>query len=152
MRNATGFTLIEVVCALAIMALVAAVVLPAIPRATSRGRLEGYATEVAALLIADRNAAIRRRAEIATALDPDARSIRSGAGSDRIQLPRDVAFDALLAQTCNGREAGATIRFFPSGMSCGGTIQLRRGAVGYQVRVNWLTGGVEVVSSDSAAN
>jgi hypothetical protein len=28
---------------------------------------------------------------------------------------------------------------------------LRRGDVGFQVRVNWLTGGAEVVSLDSAA-
>jgi general secretion pathway protein H len=30
-------------------------------------------------------------------------------------------------------------------MSCGGTLALTRLGVGYQVRVNWLTGGVEVV-------
>ena len=152
MKSAAGFTLIEVVCVLAIIALLASLVLPAIPRSTSHARLEAYALEVAALLTADRNAAIRRHTEIATALDPNAREIHSGAGADRIQLPRDVAFDALLAETCNGRKAGATIHFFPSGMSCGGTVQLRRGYVGYQVRVNWLTGGVEVVSSDTAAN
>ncbi len=151
MRRADGFTLIEVVCALAIVALIAALALPAIPRATSHARLEAYALEVATLLTADRNAAIRRRTEIATVLDASGRVIRSGAGADRILLPRDVAFDALLAQTCNGRKAGATIDFFPSGMSCGGTIELRRGDAGFQVRVNWLTGGVEVVSVDSAA-
>lgn len=151
MRRTAGFTLIEVVCVLAIIALIAALVLPAIPRATSRARLEAYALEAAALLTADRNAAIRRRTEIATALDAGARAIRSGSGAGRIDLPRDVAFDALLAQTCNGRNAGATIAFFPSGMSCGGTIELRRGNVGYQVRVNWLTGGAEVVSLDAPA-
>ncbi len=151
MRRAAGFTLIEIVCVLAIIALIAALVLPAIPRATSRARLEAYALEAAALLTADRDAAIRRRTEISTALDAGARAIRSGAGAGRIQLPRDVAFNALLAQTCNGRSAGATIAFFPSGMSCGGTIELRRGNVGYQVRVNWLTGGAEVVSLAAAA-
>jgi general secretion pathway protein H len=151
MKRAAGFTLIEVVCALAIIALLAALALPAIPRGTSHARLEAYALEVATLLTTDRNAAIRRRTEIATVLDSSGRAIRSGAGADRIQLPRDVAFDALLAQTCNGRKAGATIDFFPSGMSCGGTIELRRGDAGFQVRVNWLTGGAEVVSTDSAA-
>ena len=151
MRRAAGFTLIEVICVLAIIALLASLVLPAIPRATSRARLEAYALEVASLLTADRTAAIRRRAEVTTALDASARVIRSGASTRHIQLPRDVAFDALLAQTCNGRGAGATIAFFPSGMSCGGTIQLRRGNIGYQVRVNWLTGGTEVVSLDATA-
>ena len=73
MKRAAGFTLIEVVCALAIIALLAALVLPAIPRATSRARLEAYALEVAALLTADRNAAIRRRTEVATVLDASAR-------------------------------------------------------------------------------
>jgi len=151
MQRDDGFTLIEVICVLAIVALIASLALPAIPRTTSRARLEAYAIEVAALLTADRNAAIRRHAEIVTALDANAGAIRAGAGGGRIQLPRDVAFDALLAKTCNGRTAGATIVFFPGGMSCGGTIDLRRGDVGFQIRVNWLTGGNEVVSLDSAA-
>jgi general secretion pathway protein H len=30
-------------------------------------------------------------------------------------------------------------------MSCGGVVVLTRPGVGYEVRVNWLTGGVEVV-------
>jgi len=149
--KSAGFSLIEVVCALAIIALVASLVLPAIPRATSPARLEAYALEVATLLTADRNAAVRRHVEIETVLDAGARAVRSGAGSDRVQLPRDVAFDALLAETCNGRNAGATIAFFPSGMSCGGTVQLRRGDIGFQVRVNWLTGGTEIVSMAAAA-
>lgn len=151
MRRNAGFTLIEVVCILAIVALLAALVLPSIPRATSPARLESYALEVAGLLSSDRSAAIRRRAMVATGLDSKARVIRSGASADRIELPADVSFDALLAKTCNGRTAGVTIDFFPSGMSCGGTIELRRGKVGYQIRVNWLTGGTEVVSLNGAA-
>ncbi len=151
MKRAAGFTLIEVVCVLAIIALLVSVVLPAIPRATSRARLEAYAVEVAATLTADRNSAIRRHTPVATSLDAVARTIRSGASAQRIQLPRDVVLDALLAKTCNGRTAGATIVFFPGGMSCGGTIDLRRGEVGFQIRVNWLTGGNEFVSLDSAA-
>ena len=148
MRRAAGFTLIEVVCVLAIIAMLAGLILPQLPRGTSHARLEAYALEVAAMLMADHTAAIRRRTEIATTLDQQARTIRSGASADRINLPRDVDLDALLAATCNGRNAGATIHFFPSGMSCGGTVQLRRGAAGFQIRVNWLTGGAEVVSLD----
>ena len=35
--------------------------------------------------------------------------------------------------------------FFSTGMSCGGVITLSRLGSGYEVRVNWLTGGVEIV-------
>ena len=74
--------------------------------------------------------------------------LRSGATGRTVRVPDDVRFDALLAARCNQRAAGPTIRFFASGMSCGGAIALTRLGVGYQVRVNWLTGGVEVVSID----
>lgn len=143
-RRDAGFTLLEIVCVLAIVALLAGLVLPAIPRETSRPRLEAYAIEAASLLVADRNAAIRRHTAIATALDSQSRTIVSGSGAGLVQFPRDVAFDALLAQTCDGRPAGATIAFFPNGMSCGGTVGLRHGDAGYEIRVNWLTGGVEI--------
>jgi general secretion pathway protein H len=150
MKRDAGFTLIEMMCVLAIIALLAGIVLPAIPRATSGPRLEAYALQAASILTADRNAAIRRHAVVATVLDSSARTIRSGAGAGRVEFPRDVVFDALLARTCNGRAVGATIDFLPDGMSCGGAVGLLRGNSGYQIRVNWLTGGVEVVRLDSA--
>jgi general secretion pathway protein H len=140
-----GFTLLEVVCVLAIVTLLAAIVVPALPRGTSRSRLESYAIETAAMLKADRDAAIRNRTQIATQIDALSRVVRSGATGRVIRLPQDVKFDALLAARCNQRPAGPTIRFFASGMSCGGAIALTRLGVGYQIRVNWLTGGVEVV-------
>jgi general secretion pathway protein H len=140
-----GFTLIEVVCVLAIVALLAALVLPAIPRATSQERLAGYAVEVAALLKGDRNAAIRSRAQVATSLDSGRRIVISGSNASVVEIPPDVTFEALLAQRCGDRRVGATIDFFPSGSSCGGVIAIARHGIGYQIRVNWLTGGVEVV-------
>jgi general secretion pathway protein H len=140
-----GFTLLEVVCVLALVAILAAIVVPALPRGTSRARLESYAIEAAAMLKADRDAAIRNRTQVATEIDAPLRVVRSGRTGRVIRVPADVRFDAILAARCNQRPAGPTIRFFASGMSCGGTIALTRLGVGYQVRVNWLTGGVEVV-------
>ena len=137
--------MLEVVCVVALVAILAAIVVPALPRGTSRARLESFAVEAAAMLKADRNAAIRNRVQVATEIDAPLRVVRSGATGRVIRLPADVRFDAILAARCNNRPAGPTIRFFASGMSCGGTIALTRLGVGYQVRVNWLTGGVEVV-------
>ena len=100
------------------------------------------------MLMADRNAAIRNRTQIATEVDAPLRTVRSGSTGRVIHVPDDVAFDAMLAARCNQRPAGPTIRFFASGMSCGGAIALTRLGVGYEIRVNWLTGGVEVVPSE----
>jgi general secretion pathway protein H len=143
-----GFTLFEVVCVIAVMAALAAILLPSLPRGTSRARLEAYAIDVAALLKADRNGALRRRVPITTELDPTSRTVRSGATGRVVTLPQDVGFNAVLARRCNQRVAGPTIRFFPSGMSCGGVVVLTRPGAGYEVRVNWLTGGVEVVQQN----
>ena len=140
-----GFTLIEIVCVMAIISILAALILPAIPRGTSRTRLEAFALQTAALLKTDRLAAMQRRMRVTTELDPISRSIRSGATGSTVVFPPDIGFDALLASRCNQRAAGRTIDFFPSGMSCGGTIALLRPGGGFQVRVNWLTGGVEIV-------
>jgi general secretion pathway protein H len=143
-----GFTLLELVCVIAIVAILAAIVVPALPRGTSRARLESFAIETAAMLKADRNAAIRNRVQVVTEVDAPMRTVRSGASGRVIRVPDDVAFNAVLAARCNQRAAGSTIQFFASGMSCGGAIALTRLGVGYEIRVNWLTGGVEVVPYD----
>ena len=150
MNDEDGFTLLEMVCVLAIVGLMAALVLPHFPRGTSRERLNGYALEAAALLKADRLAAIRTGRPVATALSGQDKAIRSGSTGEILRFPDDVAFDAILAQRCGDRRVGSTIDFFPSGLSCGGTILLARPGAGLQIRVNWLTGGVEVVSVDKS--
>src|SRR5260221_9191867 len=51
------------------------------------------------------------------------------------------SLDTMLASRCADRNVGRSIDFFPSGMSCGGVIALARPGMGFEVRVNWLTGG-----------
>src|SRR6516165_10138294 len=91
-----GFTLLEMVCVIAIVAMLAAVLLPFVPRDTSRARLQAYALEAASLLKADRNEAIRRGVDVSTLVDAPSRAIRSGATGQLVRIPDDVRFDALL--------------------------------------------------------
>jgi general secretion pathway protein H len=139
-----GFSLLETVCVVAIVAMLAALALPAIPRGTSRARLEAFAVAAAAVLKSDRNAAIRRGNRVATEVDVGARTVRSGANGRVLRLPDDVGFSVVLASQCAGRATGDSIDFFPTGMSCGGTLVLSRLGTTFEVRVTWLTGGVEI--------
>ena len=147
-----GFTLLEMVCVITLIAILAAVLLPIVPHHTSRSRLQAYAVETATLLKSDRNAAIRRRADVSTLVDAPSRAIRSGVTAQTIRIPDDVHFDALLPQTCRQHAALSTISFFADGMSCGGAIALTRLDQTYEIRVNWLTGRIEIVSRAPIAN
>jgi len=131
---------------LAIAALLVAIFLPMLPRGTSRPRLQSYAVAVAALLKADHNAAVRRGIPVATEVEAASRLVRSGASGRVVRIPEDVAVDALLSARCGRYGSALVIRFFSSGISCGGTIALTRLGVGYEIRVNWLTGGIDIVS------
>ncbi|MGA7809721.1 pilus assembly FimT family protein [Bradyrhizobium sp.] len=147
-----GFTLLEMVCVLAIIAMLAAVLMPFVPLHTSRSRLQAYALQAATLLQADRNAAIRRQTDVSTLIDAPSRAIRSGATTQTLRIPDDVRFDALLPHTCRRHAALSTISFFADGMSCGGTIALTRLDTAYEIRVNWLTGRIEIASRATLAN
>jgi general secretion pathway protein H len=149
-RACRGFALIELLCVLAIIGLLAAIMLPSIPVATSRTKLEGFAVQTAALLKEDRNAAVARQARVTTRVESATRSIRSGASGRTIRIPADVVMEATLASRCADRIAGNSVDFFPSGMSCGGTIFLSRPGIGLEIRVNWFTGTVEVGPRKSA--
>ena len=144
-EHEAGFTLLEMVCVMAMVAMLAAIMLPLAPGGTSHPRLEGYAVQVASLLKADRNVAMQLRTGVSVQVDARGRQVRSGAGGQIVRLPDDVVFNALLPERCNGREALSTISFFANGMSCGGVIRLVRFGSGFEIRVNWLTGEVEIV-------
>lgn len=147
-----GFTLIEVVCVMAIIGLLAAVLLPNIPRRTSRPRLQAYAIEVASLLKADRTAAMGSQQVIGTGVDAPSRTMRSGATGKVLRVPDDVRFDSVLPKSCNNQAVGGEIDFFPSGMSCGGSIVLSRRDIGFEIQVNWLTGRIDVGVRNNVAN
>jgi general secretion pathway protein H len=128
------------------VAALVAIAMPRLPTSTSRPILQGYAVEIAALLKRDRSFALMRHASIDAVIQAEERIVRSGSSNRYVRVPDDVAFDSLLPDHCNGRPALSSISFFSSGMSCGGTIRLTRLDSAYEVRVNWLTGAIDIVA------
>jgi len=144
-RREAGFTLVEMVALLAIFGLLVSVALPGLSSSTSHPKLEALALSAAAIFEADHYAAMRRHADVASIVDARTRTIGSGSSHRALQIPADVSFDTLLAKRCLGTETKSVVVFLPNGMSCGGVVALSRGGVGFDIRVNWLTGGTEIV-------
>ena len=100
----------------------------------------------AALLKADRQAAVRRQTQIATdvnAMIAIGSFRRNGSYCSRARRCQHLT--RCCPPAVADQPGASTVHFFSSGMSCGGVIALSRSGFGYEVRVNWLTGGVDIV-------
>lgn len=137
----SGFTLIEVVAVMLIIALVASLAVTVMP-GTGRGKLKALTLETAALLRRERLGAVLTGKERQVSLDGE-RRILVGDGGDILAIPRDVAFDVLgIDAVWSGRQA--VVRFTPDGASTGAVLKLSRENAEYEIRVNWYTGGVAI--------
>lgn len=139
--RSAGFTLIEVVAVLLIVALVASLAVTRMS-GTGRGKLKAVALETAALLRRERLGAVLTGKERQVSLDGE-RRVLVGDGGDTLAIPRDVTFDVFgIDAVWSGRQA--VIRFTPDGASTGAVLKLSRENAEYEIRVNWYTGGVSI--------
>jgi general secretion pathway protein H len=138
-----GVTLLELIVVLAIVGLVLAL----IPGFMLRSQ-PGLDVTMAARALADglrhtRSQAMLGNREEVFSLDVEQRLFRAGRDQPLKQLDRAIELHLYTAAELIGSESGQ-IRFFPDGSSTGGAIDLTRGDLHSQVRVDWLTGQVEI--------
>jgi general secretion pathway protein H len=136
-----GFSLIEVVAVMLIIALVTSLAVAKIP-GTGRGRLKAVAMETAALLRRERLGAVMTGRDRQVSIDGEKR-VLVGDGGDLVAVPRDVVLDVTgIDASWSGRQA--VVRFHPDGASTGAVLKLSREKAEYEIRVNWYTGGVAI--------
>jgi general secretion pathway protein H len=136
-----GFTLIEMLAVMMIIALIAALVLTALP-GTGRAQVKALALQTAALFRRERLGAVLTARTREVSIDGKQRALIGDSG-DRVVIPRDVVVDVLaLDEVWSGRRA--IVRFLSDGTSSGTVVRLSREGAVYEVRVNWYTGGVRV--------
>jgi general secretion pathway protein H len=145
--DAAGFTLVELLVALAILAAAVVMVVPVTSTSVSPQLLRSTASQMAALARQTRAAAVRSGTERTLTIDLVARTY----WSDGIAPPRRIPSGFAVALSLPGDSSAATgtprqIRFQPSGGSSGGHIALRQGVRVVSVDIDWLTGGVHVGS------
>jgi general secretion pathway protein G len=118
-----GFTLVELLLALAVFGLIAALALPRVLPNSGATEVRIKAFQIAALLRSDRNAALRTGRTVATVIDLPARRVRSGASRTAVDLPDRMAF------RWTG-EMPPGFRFAPNGTSSGGELSVGGKGVG----------------------
>jgi len=139
--------LLDTILALTIVLLAAAIIWPAIPRGTTSAGLAATVMDVATMLRADRTGAVRDGRRVGTVIDLDDRTVRDAAGRT-VRVPRDLAFEVVTATPCSLGDRRYQITFNPDGSSCGGVVRLAKGGRSFRIRVNWLTGWVDVVGPE----
>jgi general secretion pathway protein H len=145
-RAQDGVILLDLVLAVAVLAFVLLVALPSMPQGTTPARHAAYAMEVAAVLKSDRTAAARTGREVATRIDVAQRIISGAASGQVVMLPDDLSLDVIASDVCVAAPGRFAIAFAADGRSCGAVIRISKATRAWRIRINWLTGFVDVVA------
>lgn len=150
--RAPGFTLLEVLVVLVIIAMATTFAAMALGGGLDSMRLRSSSKEIAAQLRYTRTQAIATGVPQRFSIDP--RDHRwQGAGNRQGKIPSSLGVEFIGAREVQPRAGEGGILFFPDGASTGGRIQLSVKRAALRIDVAWLTGEVTLAraSSDSAS-
>ncbi|HEU0151907.1 MAG TPA: GspH/FimT family protein [Arenimonas sp.] len=149
MMRPRGFSLVELVVVMVLIAALATLGLAAIGSGLPGQQLRGAARELAAELRFTRAQAIATGREQVFSLDVGEKRWR-GAGDRSGELPAAIALEVTGAREELASPQVVAIRFFPEGAATGGRIVLRNGDAAWRVDVAWLTGEVRLRRGEGA--
>jgi general secretion pathway protein H len=136
-----GFTLLELIVTLLVVALAVGVTIPAIGRSTEALRVRADVAGFAAMLRHARERAIVTHVAQAVVVDPAGRRVSRRAGGPEGEVRETRALSEHLTVDADPPPA-LMVRFEPQGGSSGGDFRLASGSVVYRVTVDALTGRV----------
>ena len=134
-----GFTLVEMLVVLAIMALVAAIAAPGLVSHYRTKSLETVAGEITMRLRLSRTSAIATARPRQVVVDLGSRLIRFGE-RDSLALPDDVKMTVTTGQETVVAGRQTVLTFLPDGSASGMDIALEQKGRTARIAVNWLTG------------
>lgn len=138
-RNQRGFTLVELIVVMVIIALMMGLVGTSISRSVSSAEARAATRKLVANLRYTRTKAIVDKQEKTFTVDIENRSY-TAPGRKQITLPEGVELTLTTARSEMTAENVGGIRFFPDGGSTGGHIEMYVNGREYRVDVAWLTG------------
>jgi general secretion pathway protein H len=146
-RSAGGFTLVELLVVLVIIALMLGLVGTSISRNISGAEMRTAASKVAASMRYTRTQAILKKSEQVFLVDTENRTYQAGE-RDAEELPEGMKVELNTARSELTSETAGGIRFYPDGGSTGGNVRLEANGRIYRVNVAWLTGEASVERPD----
>ena len=142
--NADGFTLLEMVVVLAIIAVVMALSVPMFDTAFPGAQVKSAAHNLASGLRYTRDQAITTNRSTAFVINTQKRQYGMDGDLSFRKLPPELILSLKTAHSEVVDDYTGRIRFFPDGSSTGGRITLAdRGRI-YSVMVDWILGRVRV--------
>jgi len=136
---AAGFTLLEMLVVIVILALATAVAMPILARPSDGVRVRATARDLISALRLTRAMAIARNTEVALTIDVDKRTFVSAAIRTQSFGP-DMAAELTFAEPERTALSSGGFRFFADGSSSGGDVRLQLRRSEARICVNWLTG------------
>ncbi len=143
MNRPRGFTLIEMMAVLMLMALIAGAVAFSLGSNLKGVKTRAAVRDLTAAMRYTRGQAIVKHEQRALEIDVEARSYQAP-GRPVIQMPEGLEMKLLTAATEQTGDSKGLIRFFPDGSSSGGRVTLKRGDHEWRVEIAWLTGEVRM--------
>jgi general secretion pathway protein H len=144
--NMEGFTLVEMLVVLTLMAILMVVSLPYAKGSGEARILDAAAQSLAARLRETQAAAISSNSERNLTVDLKAGSIVQHNPERIFNLPAGTAIKILTAQNEVVADT-ASIRFFANGGASGGMIMLSKGSHQVELDINWLSGAVVITQA-----
>lgn len=140
-QSLRGFSMLETVAAMAIIAMLAGLIMPRFFGGTSRAGMRAVATEMTSLLRQSRLQALASGKETRFTFDTAGRTASlTGSTLAPVKVPVDVGIDHEISTRCHQRGAVIDVVFLPDGRSCGSRITLSIDGLRAVIRTNWLVG------------
>lgn len=144
-RKDVGFSLLEIMVALVILALSVTLVGVAFGRSSVGFRFEAAAQELALSLREAKARALRSGKDVALVIDVDTRAYRLQSDQP-VQLPPDIDLSVVSAGEVMATTRRPVISFAPDGGSTGGSIRLTLDDRSSTISIDWLTGAITLAA------
>lgn len=139
-----GFTLIEMIVVIVIIAVMATVVASNIGAGNQTATLNSAARELSSALRFARGHALTHSKETSFQFNLQNNSYQVTNRNKVFKISKDIEVTLDVAQSQVSDDEVGAIRFFPDGSSTGGRVTLEIAEDKRQLDVNWLTGQVEI--------